>query len=235
MVRLLLLIFSLFFAHTSFSQDEEKPILFSEALSEHLPKYEKKAKAAYRYRNFEKAQFLFDSLVEYGLTGTVMDDFKFKRLNSKEITLSKFNKPVYLITYASWCITTKGELPALNELAEKYSDKIDFVILFWDDQKTARKAAKNYNKNITVLYVDEMENEDAFVVSKLKHSLGLPTTFLLDVDKKVLDIRRGVTHALNKSMEDSMDQNYNSIYDGIANHLLGEKTERYKPDPVAVN
>lgn len=234
MVRLLLLIFSLLFIQSTFSQEEEN-ILFSEALSEHLPKYEKKAKAAYRYRDFDRAQFLFDSLVEFGLTGSIMDDFKFKRLNSKEISLSKFNKPLYFITYASWCVTTKGELPALNELAEKYSDKIDFVILFWDDKKTARKAAKDYNKHITVLYVDELENKDAFVVSRLKHSLGLPTTFLLDSEKKILDIRRGVTHPVDKSMEDSLDQNYNSIYDGIANHLLGDRTMNSNQGPVALN
>lgn len=234
MVRLLLLIFSLLCIQPTFSQEEEN-ILFSEALSAHLPKYEKKAKAAYRYRDFEKAQFLFDSLVKFGLTGTIMDDFKFHRLNSKEISLSNFKKPVYFITYASWCVTTKGELPALNKLAEKYSDKIDFVILFWDDKKTARKAAKDYNKHITILYIDELENRDAFVVSRLKHSLGLPTTFLLDHNKKILDIRRGITHGLNKSMEDSLDENYNSIYDGIANHLLGNKTILSNQEPVALN
>ena len=95
--------------------------------------------------------------------------------------------------------------------------------------------SKSYNKNIRVLYVNELNNRDGHVVSQLKHSLGLPTTFLLDKDKKILDIRRGVTHALNKSFEESFDLNYNSMYDGIANHLLGDKKYNTNQETVAIN
>lgn len=235
MVRKLLLILTFFLVqNTTFSQEEEK-ILFSEALTLHLPKYEKEAKKAYRNRDFEKAEILFDSLVKYGLRGSIMDDFIFYRLNKKPVSLFNFKKPVYFITYASWCITTKGEIPALNVLAEKYHDRIDFVILFWDDQKTSKNAAKSYNKHIYILYVDELDNKDAFVISRLKHSLGLPTTFLLDGNKKILDIRRGVSHSYNKSLEESLDFNYNTIYDGIANHLLVDKNNKQRSEPVAVN
>ena len=164
-----------------------------------------------------------------------MDNFKVNSLNKKQVALYDFKKPVYLITYASWCITTKGEIPALNQLAQKYSDKIDFVILFWDSHKITKKVAKSYNKHITVLYVDELENKDAFVVSRLKHSLGLPTTFLMDGNKKILDIRRGISHTYEKGLQESIDMNFNSIYDGIANHLLGEKKVNSKLEPVALN
>lgn len=234
MVRLLLLFLTLLLMQNTYSQ-EENNTLFSEALALHLPKYEVKAKNAYRHRDYEGAQVLFDSLVKHGLNGSYMDNFKFNRLDKKQVSLYDFKKPVYLITYASWCITTKGEIPALNQLAEKYGDKIDFVILFWDSQKTTKKAAKSYNKYIKVLYVDELENKDAFVVSRLKHSLGLPTTFLMDSNKRILDIRRGVSHTYEKGLQESIDVNYNSIYDGIANHLLGEENFDSKPGPVALN
>lgn len=164
-----------------------------------------------------------------------MDDFKFYGLNRKPIEIKKFKKPIYFITYASWCVTPKGEIPALNELAKKYHKEIDFVILFWDTRKTTKRAAKPYNKYINILYVDELKNRDAFVVKNLKHSLGLPTTFLLDKDKKILDIRRGETHSYNKTLKESLNINFNSILDGIANHLLGEKHQDQNPSPVAVN
>lgn len=234
MVRKLLTILLIFTVQFTFSQEEEK-VLFSDALTMHLPKYEKKAKEAYRYRNFERGENLFDSLVENHLAGSVMDNFQFNRLKASSVSLYDFEKPVYLITYASWCVTTEGEIPALNELAAKYHDKIDFVVLFWDTPKATKTAAKKYNKHITILYVNELENNDSFVVSQLKHSLGLPTVFLLDEGKEVLDIRRGVTHSLQRSLEESIDMNYNSIYDGIANHLLPGKASETKPDPVAVN
>ncbi|MCM4160380.1 TlpA family protein disulfide reductase [Antarcticibacterium flavum] len=236
MVRILLLIFTFLLTQISTAQQEEdNAILFSEALTLHLPKYEKRAKDAYFYRDYEKAQKLFDSLTRYQLAGSYMDDFKFKNLRGKKISLHNFKKPVYLITYASWCVTSQGEVPALNELADKYQDKIDFVILFWDSKIDTRKASKDYSKNIHITYVDELDNKDPHVVRNLKHSLGLPTTFLLDKDKKILNIRRGVTHKYGKSFEESLDANYNSIYDGIANHLLGDRNFEPRPEPVALN
>lgn len=234
MARKLLTILLILIVQFTFGQEEEK-ILFSDALAMHLPKYEKKAKAAYRFRNFDKAKMLFDSLVENHLSGSTMDNFKFSRLKASSVSLYDFEKPVYLITYASWCVTTEGEIPALNELAAKYHDKIDFVVLFWDTPKATKTAAKKYNKHITILYVNELDNNDAFVVSQLKHSLGLPTVFLLNENKKVLDIRRNVSHSLEKSLEESIDMNYNTIYDGIANHLLSGENSDAKLNPVAVN
>lgn len=223
MVRFLLLFLIFYLTQPAFGQLAEERIFFSESLSMYLPKYEKKAKKAYALRDYNKGQELFDSLVEFELNGSYMDNFKFNQLNSKEITFYEFKKPVYLITYASWCIASEGEIPALNQLASKYQDKIDFVIVFWDDKNTTKKLAKSYSKDIKILYVDETLNNDPHVISQLKHSLGLPTTFLIDGNKKILDIRRGVTHSFEKSFEESFDLNYNSIYDGIANQLLGEK------------
>lgn len=235
MVRILLLIFTFFLVQSTYPQQEEEKILFSEALAMHLPKYEKKAKEAYFLRDFKEGERLFDSLVNHSLRGSLMDEFKFMSLNGKKVSLYDFKNPIYFITYASWCVTSEGEIPALNQLAKKYSDQIDFVVLFWDDQKTSKKASKPYHHSITVLYVDELDNKHAFTIKNLKHSLGLPTTFLLDSTKKILDIRRGVTHRYGKNFEDSLDANYNSIYDGIANHLLGQRDYTNNSKPVASN
>lgn len=235
MIRTLPLILIFLFTVPCFSQMEENNVFFSEALALHLPKYIKQSEKAYFKRDYKEATRLFDSLVEYGLQGSYMNNFKFNQLNKKEVSLYDFKKPTYLITYASWCVTTEGEIPAINKLANKYKDEIDFVILFWDDQKTTKKMAKSYDKNIQILYVNELNNSDSYVISQLKHSLGLPTTFLLNKDKKILDVRRGVTHPFNKSFEESFDINYNSIYDGIANHLLSDKKYNANQETVAIN
>ena len=235
MAKLLPLLIFIFLASPNYAQQEESKTFFTEALSLHLPKYKIKSENAYAHRDYAEGVRLFDSLVEFGLNGSYMNDFQFNKLNSKEVSLYDFKKPIYLVTYASWCVSTEGEVPAINELANKYSEEIDFVILFWDDQKTTKQMAKSYNKNINVVYVNELNNRDAHVVSQLKHSLGLPTTFLIDKDKQILDIRRGVTHAFNKSFEESFDLNYNSMYDAIANHLLGDKKYNTNQETVAIN
>jgi thiol-disulfide isomerase/thioredoxin len=235
MLRFLLLFLILYFTQPSFGQQEEDKIFFSEALSQNLPNYEKKAKKAYELRDYNRGRELFDSLVKFDLNESYMDNFKFNQLNSKKINFYDFKKPIYLITYSSWCVASEGEIPALNQLASKYHDKIDFVILFWDDKNTTKQMSKAYNENIKILYVDEMQNNDSYVIKQLKHSLGLPTTFLIDGNKKILDIRRGVTHSFEKSFEESFDLNYNAIYDGIANQLLDGKNNYPGQQTAALN
>jgi thiol-disulfide isomerase/thioredoxin len=85
---------------------------------------------------------LFDTLVETKLKGTYIDNFKFLNLKDKTVALYDFKKPVYLLTYASWCVPGKGEIPALNELAKKYQDKIDFAIFFWIQNKKLKNSPK---------------------------------------------------------------------------------------------
>lgn len=223
-MKKILLVFLLIFSIKGWPQQKENDkISFSEALALHLPSYKQKAEKAYRLRNFEEAKVLFDSLVNYKLAGSFMDDFGFKNLKGKEVYLSKFKKPVYLLTYASWHVPGKGELPALNKLAEKYSKEIDFVVVFWDEKKTVKDLSKKFNQHISVLYVDETENEGAFVVQQLKHSLGLPTCFLLNEEKQIMKIKRSVFHPYGISEKESFDMNYEAIEEGIANHLLKQE------------
>jgi len=116
MRKLLLFFLTQILVVSAFAQQE--PVSFSQALSTHLPKYKLKADRAYRTQNIERADFLFDSLVKYGLKGSKMDNFKVKNLKKKEVSLDEFSNPVYLTTYASWIAPTEGEIPALNKLAE---------------------------------------------------------------------------------------------------------------------
>lgn len=223
MKKLLLVILTIFINGFSYSQQEQ--IYFSEALALHLPKYKQHADKAYRTHNLDRAEFLFDSLINYGIKGSRFDNFRVKDLRKKEVSLDEFKKPVYLTTYASWIVPTEGEIPALNKLAEKYSGEVDFVMLFWNNHSTAKSLAKKYHKNIKVLYVDEMENNSPYVIKMMKHSLGLPTSFLLNKEKKIIDIRRKVSHPYGIEFEKSFDLNYNSLSKAISLLLIQDSSQ----------
>ncbi|MDT0643288.1 hypothetical protein RM553_10650 [Zunongwangia sp. F363] len=208
------------------SQEENSTkIYFSQALYYHLPKYEARAKKAYRFNDYERGRFLFDSLVNNCLRYTYIDNFKFYRLNKKPVHIYDFKKPVYLITYASWCIPEKGEIPAINELAKKYEDKVKFVVLFWDKAETAKKLSEEFNKKVSVVYIDEAQNNDPFTIKNLKHSLGLPTCFLISENNQIMDIRRSVFLPYNTPREESYERNYKSMEEGISSHLTGSSRE----------
>ena len=75
MLRILLFI-NLFFVVAAYGQEQQ--LSFSQAISNYLPKYKEKADKAYRLQNIERAEFLFDSLVNNCLKGSRLDNFKVK-------------------------------------------------------------------------------------------------------------------------------------------------------------
>lgn len=212
--KLLLLI--LLVSYTALSQDFEPERLFSQEIGKNIKKYKRQSQQAYADKDYERAEFLFDSLIKHVVNGSHMDNFKVRKLSGRLIEMNKFEKPVFLMTYASWCTPGVGEIPALNEIAETHHKDIDFVVLYWDSKSRVRKAAREYGSKINVVYVDEMENKNSHIIEKMKHSLGFPTSFFMDGDKKIVDVRRGVLHPYNKEYTQSYDLNYNSFMNGIS-------------------
>jgi thiol-disulfide isomerase/thioredoxin len=198
------------------SQMLEPSKLFSTEIGKNIKKYRQKSQRAYAVKDFERAEELFDSLINNVVNNSYLDNFKVKKISGRLVELYDFEKPVFLMTYASWCTPGVGEIPALNELADNYHDEIDFVILFWDSKKKVRKKARDYSNNFTILYVDEQENTNDHIVETMKHSLGFPTTFFIDQSKKIVDVRRGVLHPYNEEFNVSYNLNYNAFLNGIS-------------------
>jgi thiol-disulfide isomerase/thioredoxin len=215
MVKKLLLLF-LLISFTAQSQQIGPNRLFSKEIGKNIKTYRQKSQLAYTNNDFERANFLFDSLINNVVNGSYLDNFKVRKISGRKVALYDFKKPVFLMTYASWCTPGIGEIPALNEVAKKYHKEIDFVVLFWDSKKKVRKIARKYNSKFTILYVDEKENTNCHIVETMKHSLGFPTTFFIDKSKKIVDVRRGVLHPYNEEFNISYNLNYNAFLNGIS-------------------
>ncbi|MCF6307236.1 MAG: TlpA family protein disulfide reductase [Flavobacteriaceae bacterium] len=215
MGRKLLYLF-LLISFSALTQNLEPRNLFSKVIGDNIKTYRAKSQEAYTDSDFERADFLFDSLINNIVNGSYLDNFKVRKLSGRKIELYDFDKPVFLMTYASWCSPGSGEIPALNEIAKKHHKEIDFVILFWDEKSNVKKATKDYNKHITIVYVDEKENTNDHIVETMKHSLGFPTSFFINEDKMIQDVRRGVLHYYNEEFEISFELNYSSFLNGIS-------------------
>jgi len=226
MKHTLLILAGFFFSLSLYSQSDST--YFSNAIKINFKKYKAESDLAYRKADFERGKFLFDSLVGHRLAGTTFDDFTFKQANGSKLKLSKIKKPVVLITYASWCVLSKGEIPALNKLAQKYSKDVQFVVLFWDRKHNMDKIARKFNRHVTVCYAHEYYKNDAPIVAALKHTLGFPTSFYLDENLTVMDIRRcGVKVCPTKINEQkSYALNYNTFLDGLSMILMGKDLKK---------
>ncbi|AFL82451.1 thiol-disulfide isomerase-like thioredoxin [Aequorivita sublithincola DSM 14238] len=214
MDRKLLYLF-LLLTFTAQSQIEQGS-LFSEVIGKNIKKFTQNSQKAYEVHDFERADFLFDSLINNVINGSYLDNFKVRKLSGRKIDLYKFDKPIFLMTYASWCTPGAGEVPALNDIAKKYYKDIDFVVLFWDSKEKVRRSARKYSSKIRIIYVDEKENKNDHIVEIMKHSLGFPTSFFIDENKRIVDVRRGVLHPYNEKYEISFELNYNSFLNGIS-------------------
>jgi thiol-disulfide isomerase/thioredoxin len=210
------------FVSLGFSQTEE--VTFGNALRANLKKYNIKSNIAFENYEIVKGQMLFDSLVTNHLKGTTFEDFTVRNIKKGKVKLSSYKKPLFILTYASWCIPNIGEIPALNKLAEKYAKDVQFVVLFWDKKKDVRKVAKKFNHNISVCYSHESYKNDAPIVANLKHTLGFPTSYFIDQNLKVVDIKRASAQIdmKNNSYVKSYAMNYNTFRSGLGSLLVNK-------------
>ena len=211
-----LLYIILLISFSALSQNIEPRNLFSRVIGENIKSYATNSKQAYQNNNIERADFLFDSLINNVVNGSYMDNFKVRKLSGGRTELNDFKKPIFLMTYATWCTPGAGEVPALNDIAKKYHKEIDFVILFWNSKDKVKKASREYSRYVSIIYVDEKENNNNHLVQTLKHSLGFPTSFFIDKDKMIVDVRRGILNHYNEDYNISFKLNYNSFLNGVS-------------------
>ena len=213
-MRLLLFLTLLIFKGANYAQDldneknsDSEKEYFSEQIALVRNNYIKKAKRAMWKGHNDSAKKLYKKMVSEELIGTYMDNFNVSCLNTNKCCINDYSKPMILITYASWCVPGKGEIPVINELAERNKDSIDFIVLFWDDRKSARKAAKRLNNDIHFVYVDELKNRYTYTIKMLKHSLGFPKVFSIGSDKKILQIKNTKGLPFYKDLEEAVETN----------------------------
>ncbi len=215
-MRNFLIVVILFSFYSNLFAQPEVKIPFSTAISAHIVKYNMKMDEAYRESDLERATFLFDSLVTNHLNGTYLDNFTVNTLKEDPITFDEYEKPMFLITYAAWCVPGIGEIPALNDLADRFHDQIDFVVLFWDTKENLKSKSKEYNEHIKLVYVDEKTNQDSHIVNKLKHALGFPMMYFTNEEKKLLSIQKIETHHSSETLSNSYNIHFNSLSKGVS-------------------
>lgn len=207
-MKTVFLILMLFFNLTQLSGQVDNP-LFTDAVKKNFRYFKAQSNQAYHYGDFERGRFLFDSLVQNQLIGSKFNDFTLKKVYNKKLKFSKIKKPIFLVTYAAWCVPTKGEIPALNKLAKEYEKDFEFIVIIWGKKKEAAKFAKKFSNKIEVCYAHKNYRNDNEIVQGLKETLGFPTTYLIDEQLQVIDIKRGNrTIPFQTPLKKALEENY---------------------------
>ncbi len=106
-------------------------------------------------------------------------DFTLKSQSGDNLKLSELRGKVVLINFwASWCGPCRQEMPALDQLYQRYRS-LDFTVLGVNVEENA-DAAKALLKDIPVTF--PILFDSANNVSKLYKVSGMPSTILVDRD-----------------------------------------------------
>jgi len=219
MHKTLLSILFLFNLYSAYSQDTI--VYFTDAIKKNIPSYKKASNKAYESYDIEEGKKLFDSLVKTKLIGTKFDDFSLKVYKEKNVKINRINKSIFIITYASWCVIPKGEIPALNILAKEHRDDLQFIIVFWDKKNDIKNIANKFSSNIKVCYANEYYAKDSRIISAIKHTLGFPTSIFIDEDKNVVNVKHFENKIkLKTPIKEAIINSYNYFSKDINENLV---------------
>jgi len=152
-------------------------------------------------KDYELGRNLFDSLVNNCIKGRYLSSYEFRTLKKNTINTKEFSKPILLVTSASWCAPCYGEIPTLNKIANKYFDKLQIIVLFADQKNKMKKMATRYDDNIILIPALSPPSDQrtlSLSISGFDHMLDFPTIYLIDADKRILDISRGAAFPSDK-------------------------------------
>ncbi len=126
------------------------------------------------------------------ITNSYIDNYTFKDINNKNYSTQSKKRPLFLQVTASWCKPCRFEVTALNRIVEKYHDKVDFVLLFWDTQPGLLKIAKEYDQRIYLVPSLKEQNESGGLeISGFKHTLGFPCNYLVTLNNGLAGFSQG--------------------------------------------
>lgn len=114
-------------------------------------------------------------------------NFKLIDASGSEIDFSEFKgKTIFLNFWASWCPPCIAEMPDIQDLYEKTSEEVVFVMISLDkDQNKAKKFIDRKEYDLPVYFL-------ASGLPSVYNSKSIPTTYVISPDGKIEMTRHGM-------------------------------------------
>jgi len=127
-----------------------------------------------------------------------IDSLSFKTIDGKIYRWEDINGKVLIVDFwATWCEPCKRSLPELDEIYKKYEGKV-LVIGFSKDEN--EEMVKSFLKEVQITYPVAMSNRK--VEEIFGGILGLPTSFLIDKNGKI--VRRFLGYVPPEVLEENI-------------------------------
>jgi len=132
----------------------------------------------------KKVEIQEKTLEQKAEEGYIAPDFTLKNLEDKDVSLSDYDNKVLILNFWSLlCGPCIAEMPDLHKFKEEYKDRDLEVITLncWGDEKNKIEKFLEKNKLTFEVLIDKGDK-----ISDLYNLKGIPATFILDKDKRVL-------------------------------------------------
>ena len=131
------------------------------------------------------------------LAGRPAPNFTLKTVDGKIVSLKDFQGKVVLINFwATWCPPCREELPLFEEVYEKYKDRGFVVLAINTDPENLKDFLKEFGVKLTFpILVGDDKILDLYPVR------GLPTSFLVDREGRIVKVRLGVYRELEEDLK----------------------------------
>lgn len=120
-----------------------------------------------------------------GEVGSQVPDHPFQTLEGEPRRLSELDKPVLVNVWATWCPPCVHEIPELNDLYQRYKDRVAFVGISSEAARTIRE----FERDVPIDY--RSWRHEGVLPQPFGATPQLPTTYLLDADLRIREIIRG--------------------------------------------
>jgi len=203
----------MFFVSPIFSQSE----YYSPDILHCISSNNKKADEYRANKEFGKAnQIRFDSM-ENCVKGLKLKDYTFESIQNEKIEIKEIEKPILIKVTASWCKPCIAEIPAVNKIAEEYKDKVQILVLYWDEKEKVEKLIHKYSSYIKLIPSTKIsEVRGQLEIAGFNHYLGFPASYFINFSKEITALTRGAATARNLpgkevTEEEANQKNYERI------------------------
>lgn len=129
-------------------------------------------------------------------------DFTLQSIKGDNIKLSEQRGSIVLVNFwASWCGPCRTEMPALEQLSEKYRDL--GVVVLGVNVETETDGVTRYLSDMQVSFPLLLDQQN--IASKAYNVEAMPTTVIIDKDGKVRALHRAYQPGYEKKYEDDIN------------------------------
>ena len=132
-----------------------------------------------------------------GLIGKPAPNFTLETIDGKKVSLKDFKGKVVLINFwATWCPPCREELPFFERVYEKYRDKGFVILAVNTDPENLKDFLKEFDTKLSFPIL--LGNDKILDLYPVR---GLPTSFLIDREGRIVKVRLGIYRELEEDLK----------------------------------